>query len=379
MKMFLQVALLALVAAEEGKDSQFPFMVPNWGKILGKQQPQAHHPQKKHKEKHIEVQTEVSTEARDFKVGKVEHVATEGKPLCKGREYVEGSWKLLAHTPPKTFKCCSWDEGPGYWKHDLAKCQGAGRKFHQGPSGAKFISIGGHGCMCDAQLDQVSKREMHVWQPSNCSLPSFNANKFCKALGNGKIHFFGDSQMQQAAATLMNMVIGGHAEESKHCAPQMTFHLSDYLIGAPDERGEIAEFDKYDADIYILGLGAWVHNRKKYADTLDIVAEKITKRQNQPNPPTFIWKTVSGAGCGPINKIAVDHHDPSYTYDLFPTYDAMAREKLEPLGVKFVDLSPLYLRGDAHPVGQRDCLHFCAPGPVDIFPRVLHHVLQEAI
>merc|ERR1719198_615063 len=205
-----------------------------------------------------------------YKVGKVEHIATEGKPLCKGREYVEGSWKLLAHTPPKTFKCCSWDEGPGYWKHDLNKCQGAGRKFHQGPSGGKFIAIGGHGCMCDAQLDQVSKREMHVWQPTNCSLPAFNANKFCHALGKGKIHFFGDSQMQQAAATLMNMVIGGHEEEKKHCAPQIAFHLSDYLIGAPDERGEILDFNKYDADIYVIGLGAWVHHRKKYEDTLEV-------------------------------------------------------------------------------------------------------------
>jgi len=123
-----------------------------------------------------------------------------------------------------------------------------------------------------------------------------------------------------------------------------------------------------------IGIGAffgWVAKR------LDEVAEKITKRQNEPNPPTFVWKSISGAGCGNINKMSVDNHDPSYTYDLFPTFDAMAREKLTPLGVKFVDLSPLYLRGDAHPIGQKDCLHFCAPGPVDIFPRLLHHVLQE--
>jgi len=218
---------------------------------------------------------------------------------------------------------------------------------------------------------------MHTWKPNNCSLPAFDAHKFCDALGPGRIHLFGDSQMQQASATLMNMLIGGHQDGEQHCTPQVTFHLSDYLIGAPDERGEVASFDKYDGDIYILGLGAWVHNRKKYSDTIDIMYDKIKKRLSEPNPPMFIWKTVSGAGCGPINTIAVDHADPSYTYDLFPTYDAMAREKLSPLGVKFIDLSPLYLRGDAHPTHQGDCLHFCAPGPVDIFPRLLHHVMQE--
>jgi hypothetical protein len=231
--------------------------------------------------------------------------------------------------------------------------------------------------MCDAKLDQVSAREMHTWQPTNCSLPAFNANKFCDALGNGKIHIFGDSTMQQASATLMNMIIGGHREEKQHCTPQITFNLADYLIGAPDERGEVVDFHKHQADVYILGLGAWIHNKAKYGEILDAMVEKIKARQAEPNPPQFIWKTISGAGCGKINQISVEHHDPSYTYDLFPTYDAMARHKLEPLGVKFVDLSPLYLRGDAHPVGQKDCLHFCAPGPVDIFPRVLHHVLQE--
>lgn len=35
---------------------------------------------------------------------------------------------------------------------------------------------------------------------------------------------------------------------------------------------------------------------------------------------------------------------------------------------------PLYSRIDGHP-GNGDCLHYCAPGPVDIFSRLLHHLV----
>jgi len=404
MAMLVKFMLLALVSAEEAKEGQAPgLVVPNWGKILGgnaQQVPQqgggGGHPHKKRdlkvkaaaEEQHIHKGAELSENKKEvasaYKVNKVEHEATGGLPLCKGREYVDGSWKLLKEPQPKTFKCCSWDEGPGYWRHDTQKCMGASRRVNTGPAGSKFISIGGHGCMCDAHLDQVSEREMHAWTPTKCSLPAFNANSFCDALGRGKIHIFGDSTMQQASATLMNMLIGGHREEKQHCAPKIQFTLSDYLVADPEksnERGESVDFsaEKYNADIYIVGLGAWIHSSDHYEGTINKVAKMIEKRQSEPNPPVFVWKTISGAGCGHINKMSVDNHDPSYTYDLFPKYDAMAREKLTPLGVKFVDLSPLYLRGDAHPNNHGDCLHFCAPGPVDIFPRLLHHVLQEGV
>ena len=54
-------------------------------------------------------------------------------------------------------------------------------------------------------------------------------------------------------------------------------------------------------------------------------------------------------------------------------------------GMKYLDMSMLFLRPDAHPGAFNkyfhdgddfmDCLHFCMPGPYDLFPVLLLQML----
>lgn len=44
--------------------------------------------------------------------------------------------------------------------------------------------------------------------------------------------------------------------------------------------------------------------------------------------------------------------------------------------MKILDLSPLCYKSDAHP-GGNDFLHYCMPGPIDLFPIILLQMLYN--
>ena len=64
-----------------------------------------------------------------------------------------------------------------------------------------------------------------------------------------------------------------------------------------------------------------------------------------------------------------------------PDYDHYIRENSLRYDFKILDMAPLYMRGDAHVGfakafrGDPDCLHYCIPGPVDLFPVLLQQML----
>jgi len=130
-------------------------------------------------------------------------------------------------------------------------------------------------------------------------------------------------------------------------------------------------------DIVVLGGGAHFDDPVLYQKTLDKVVDAIQARRKKPNPPQFLWKTVSGAGCGKVNDGVTPlgtEQARHYHWTTFKRYDRMARQNMTEVNVPIVDMNMLYLRGDAHPRG--DCLHFCTPGPVDVFAQVLSHMLS---
>jgi hypothetical protein len=43
--------------------------------------------------------------------------------------------------------------------------------------------------------------------------------------------------------------------------------------------------------------------------------------------------------------------------------------------IQVLDMYPLYLRPDAHPHVIKDCLHYCQPGPLNLFPIILYNML----
>jgi hypothetical protein len=84
------------------------------------------------------------------------------------------------------------------------------------------------GCNCEDDLDhnRVHDRERYQWEPALCNLVPWDATQFCSLLGNRTILMLGDSAMQQAATTLMSMVVAGGGS----CAPQLTCYRSDFLF-----------------------------------------------------------------------------------------------------------------------------------------------------
>jgi len=55
----------------------------------------------------------------------------------------------------------------------------------------------------------------------------------------------------------------------------------------------------------------------------------------------------------------------NYCWNLHPTFDELSRNYSTIMNYEVIDMSPLYFRADAHP--GFDCLHYCVPGPLDLF------------
>lgn len=87
----------------------------------------------------------------------------------------------------------------------------------------------------------------------------------------------------------------------------------------------------------------------------------------------------------------LSHQQSEYHWNLFPTYDDMAKTFFKDIGVDIIDMYPLFLRPDGHPgkygtvhkIGDKhnvvDCLHYCTPGPLDLFSILLYHLLIDLI
>jgi len=101
------------------------------------------------------------------------------------------------------------------------------------------------------------------------------------------------------------------------------------------------------------------------------------------NNITFLWKTQNPGhyNCD-LNKepFNVTRSSPNeadkYHWNVHVDFDEYARNHSKAFGFEVVDMKPLYLRPDSHP-GDEDCLHYCMPGPLDLFPVLLLQMLHN--
>ena len=63
-----------------------------------------------------------------------------------------------------------------------------------------------------------------------------------------------------------------------------------------------------------------------------------------------------------------------YNWSGFNRWDNESMNNARMIGMKIVDMTMLYSRPDAHPTNG-DCLHYCLPGPLDIFSVILLQML----
>jgi hypothetical protein len=336
--------------------------------------------------------------------------------------YLDGKWTPLDLTSVglsrsgDMFECCAGE------RYDSKVCADS--------NSPKVLD---HGCSCmngffdehPSEFNSSSNNSSYLlkfasyeWKPNHCEIASWNATLFCEKLGNRKILIIGDSTMAQTHATLQSMIYQSKEIQSKFalsCIKQIIFQLSDYLVYHPDEsRGKnlLETFRANGFSYDIMTTGA------HYASIIEeeLHASNITKKdiayaayffpkltgdlqflrnfytKNLKRNITFIYKTSNTGHCdcedfrsiGPIIEGMNDHldrvkHDKyhwEHSYVLDQEIIEYAKKNISDLLI--LSMNPLFQRPDSHPgkYVSYDCLHYCTPGPLNIFS---HFLLQAMI
>jgi len=222
----------------------------------------------------------------------------------------------------------------------------------------------------------------------------------------------GDSTMFQTHGTFASLIYQSktipNKQEALQCVKQISFQMSDYLVHHPQEtRGlnliQTMKQANYDYDIIILATGGHysfiLEEDKKHNITedhpafgnnffpklkADIQMIRNKRQELYPNKSkiTFIYKTENTG-----HPQCMEYKQPLttvYDHDLLSTskyhwenglfmYKAFLRFAAEhELEVLYMD--PLYKRPESHPgiAAKEDCYHYCTPGPLNLFARLVY-------
>jgi hypothetical protein len=143
-------------------------------------------------------------------------------------------------------------------------------------------------------------------------------------------------------------------------------------------------------DIMVFTFGAHVHavpdkRESHFRETWDDLKSKITMRRiTHPNENiTYVWKTLS-----PAHQDCWNHSTPIKTFHHYnaadywswfiqPLFDRIAVNYATELNMPIIDMTPLYLRPEAHSLFVKnstiqDCTHYIGPaGPVNLFSQLI--------
>jgi hypothetical protein len=361
------------------------------------------------------------------KVGEV----IDSKPFCVGNEYITGKWLYNNATDlKKSFVCCAYNHVEKFYVKDVCfpilpkfnKTMLPTPKYHYTPnqgSNEFFMFPEGDGCTCDMSQHtsySVTDRERYYWKPENCSLPQWNAKHFCQLLGSRNLLILGDSTGLQSFATLANMITTGEGG----CATQLRYDWSNDLQPNPPPACAVCgSNDIYTSittrpvipDIVVILYGAHVPNLDYFRSAWVTVDRQLRQMHDLHPNMKFIYKSQNPAHVDcrdPHTKPSETIHvitkeDPNqwfwYLHDEFDRIAEAGVRKLQffyhpemnnvshphhhqhpqhksshfvPF-IQYMDMTPLKYRVDAHTT--RDCLHFCTPGPLDLFSVLLYNRL----
>jgi hypothetical protein len=159
-----------------------------------------------------------------------------------------------------------------------------------------------------------------------------------------------------------------------------------YFIGCSGDMTLEEAFLKVKANITILSCGPHL-NDVGDLDAILFELLDLIKSYRELTNTTYVWKTQNPGHfqCDKYNAPTVGSTGypipanlDKYHWNSLPEYDNYIRSSLSEAryGFKILDMSPLYFRADAH-TGGGDCLHFCMPGPVDLFAILLLQMLNN--
>ena len=327
------------------------------------------------------------------------------KKLCNNNSHVDsGNWELiffndiynLNKTTDKTFVCCGSGIDTTYYKDDYLDVKEGYCLPNSTVTHNPFILEQGHTlfnaqcgddcCLCDREKNtryNVTDRESYQWIPDQCYLIPWNSELFCKLLGHKKILFVGDSTQQQTFSTLVSMITGGKST----CATQITYGWSTHLVYSRFKNNLIDFIERTDADIVIFTSGAHLKDMGDIWGIFMALEEDFKILREQKKNQKYIWKTQNPGhlSCNLFDKpLKWNEHSPyendtdKYNWKIFKEFDNVARHYSKLLNFSILDMSPLYLRPDGHVYGERqDCLHYCHPGPINLFSQLLLQMLYN--
>jgi GDSL/SGNH-like Acyl-Esterase family found in Pmr5 and Cas1p len=319
----------------------------------------------------------------------------EGSPLpwCTNNSHIEGEWLSYETSIRKTFVCCGggyagpYGQGPPY---DFEKVPGycipknTLPNFYEHGHVEFGAQCGDDCCICDREDNTrfvPNKREKYYWKPKNCRLHDWNATLFCELLGQRTILLMGDSSMQQTASTLMSMIVAGNGT----CGPRVIFARSDHVIfGFKGHHNYPGIVDTVDPNITIVTAGAHIDD----TGDIDTILNGIQKHNHfratkNKTVPSVIWKTQNPghqnchAYTEPIKEFKINNSIlDKYRWNDMRHFDQYTDKKCPSMGFRVLHVSPLWLRPDAHVRGAKDdCLHYCMPGPLNLFSNILLQML----
>lgn len=298
---------------------------------------------------------------------------------CKYNRHIVGEW-IVDPFAKKSFVCCSVQEDDYLWS---PKCSNTSEfdawfdfKSVMVGKNDRVITAKQNSCYYDKAHGRTSVNQVqkYKWVPSFCDLRSWDASLFCEKLGDRKIMFEGDSTVAQSAITLMSMI----QHQKGGCADKVVIAIKDYMMVWP--------FRSYEAirpDIIVFAAGAHYHELSDYRELMkNFTAEiKLFRSKYRNNKVTLLFKTQNPGhiDCGSYTApLTVFRHNTTldkFSHRMHPVFDSIAKDTMLALGIPVLDVSPLYLRPDAHANPPGDCLHYALPGALDLIPQLLLNML----
>jgi hypothetical protein len=173
------------------------------------------------------------------------------------------------------------------------------------------------------------------------------------------------------------------------CSRQIFMYRNDYLAYTLKGRDSMIKTMlklPHRADIVIFSAGAHFHDLGDLQYIWSILHTQLIDYHRQYPQVKLVWKSQNPGHlqCKQYTVPLLNHStyleetksvEDKYQWNLHPIFDNYMETQLSYPNASFIqylDMSPLYLRPDAH----GDCLHFCLPGPLDLLSILLLNQLE---